>query len=118
MCFICRLNVYFSRNQRKFSQNGEDGNLKSKFMRQMIYYLVGCELLNKTVYLVCHFNVYFSRKWQKCSQNSEKQKLIGVQTSNYRRITKVTRNACAGNSRWIINNALQKYVHYCTLYIQ
>ena len=30
MCFICRFNVYFSRNQRKCSQNGEDENLKFK----------------------------------------------------------------------------------------
>ena len=28
MCFICRFSVYFSCNQRKCSQNGEDGNLK------------------------------------------------------------------------------------------
>ena len=28
MCFICRFNVYFSRNEQKCSQNGEDGNLK------------------------------------------------------------------------------------------
>ena len=28
MCFICRFNVYFSRNQRKCSQNGEDENFK------------------------------------------------------------------------------------------
>ena len=28
MCFICRFKVYFSRNQRKCLQNGEDGNLK------------------------------------------------------------------------------------------
>ena len=28
MCFICRIGVYFSRNHRKCSQNGEDGNLK------------------------------------------------------------------------------------------
>ena len=28
MCFICRFSVYFSRNQRKCSQNGEDANLK------------------------------------------------------------------------------------------
>ena len=28
MCFICRFSVYFSRNQRKCSQNGEDENLK------------------------------------------------------------------------------------------
>ena len=59
MCFICRFSVYFPRNQRKRSQNGEDENLK--FMRQMIYHLVGREILNKTVYFVCHFNVYFSR---------------------------------------------------------
>ena len=30
MCFICRVNVYFLRNQRKCSQNGEDENLKFK----------------------------------------------------------------------------------------
>ena len=30
MRFICRFNVYFSRNQRKCSQNGEDENLKFK----------------------------------------------------------------------------------------
>ena len=29
MCFICRFNVNFSRNQRKGSQNGEDENLKT-----------------------------------------------------------------------------------------
>ena len=40
----------------------------------MIYYLVGHEILNKTVYFVCHFNVYFSLKWRKCSQNSGKRK--------------------------------------------
>ena len=28
MFFICRFNVYFSRNQRKCSQNGEDENFK------------------------------------------------------------------------------------------
>ena len=28
MCFICRFNVYFSRNRRKCSQNGEDENFK------------------------------------------------------------------------------------------
>ena len=28
MCFIYRFSVYFSRNQRKCSQNGEDENLK------------------------------------------------------------------------------------------
>ena len=28
MCFIDRFSVYFSRNQRKCSQNGEDGNFK------------------------------------------------------------------------------------------
>ena len=70
MCFICRFNVYFSRNQRKYSQNGEDENLK--FMWQMIYHLVGHEILNITVHFVFHFNVYFSHKWRKCSQNLEK----------------------------------------------
>ena len=28
MCFICRFNVYFLRNQRKCSQNGEEENFK------------------------------------------------------------------------------------------
>ena len=28
VCFICCFNVYFSRNQRKCSQNDEDGKLK------------------------------------------------------------------------------------------
>ena len=28
LSFICRFNVYFSSNQRKCSQNGEEGNLK------------------------------------------------------------------------------------------
>ena len=28
MCFICRFNVYLSRNQRKCSQNGEDENFQ------------------------------------------------------------------------------------------
>ena len=28
VCFICRFSVYFSRNQRKCSQNGEDGIFK------------------------------------------------------------------------------------------
>ena len=28
MCFICRFNVCFSRNQRKCSHSGQDGNLK------------------------------------------------------------------------------------------
>ena len=41
-------------------------------MRQMIYHLVGHEILNITVHFVFHFNVYFSRKWRKCSQNLEK----------------------------------------------
>ena len=74
MCFICRFNVYFSRNQGKCSQNGEDENLNLKFMTQIIYHLVGHEILNITVCYVFHFNVYFSRKWRKCSQNLEKWK--------------------------------------------
>ena len=71
MCFICRFNVYFSRNQRKCSQN-ETKTLNFKFMRQMIYHLVGHEILNITVYFIFHLNVHFSRKWRKCSQNLEK----------------------------------------------
>ena len=81
MFFICRFNVYFSRNQRKCSQNGEDRNLKSEFMRQIIYHLVWHEILNKPVYFVCHFSVYFSGKWRKCSQNSKKRKF---QSANLR----------------------------------
>ena len=46
-----------------------------KFMRQMIYHLVGHEILNITVYFIFHFNVYFSHKWRKRSQNLEKWKL-------------------------------------------
>ena len=48
--------------------------LNFKFMRQMIYHLVGHEILNITVYFIFHFNVYFSHKWRKCSQNVEKWK--------------------------------------------
>ena len=48
MCFIRRFNVYFLRNQRKCSQNGEGKNCK--FMRQMMYNLVEHEILKKTVY--------------------------------------------------------------------
>ena len=42
-------------------------------MRQMIYHLVGHEILNITVYFF-PFDAYFSRKWRKCSQNLEKWK--------------------------------------------
>ena len=50
MCFIRRFNVYFLRNQRKCSQNGEGKNLK--FMRLMMYHLVEHEILKKTVYFL------------------------------------------------------------------
>ena len=50
MCFICCFSVYFSRNHGKCSQNGEDESFK--FMRQMIYHLVGDEILNITVYFI------------------------------------------------------------------
>ena len=69
MCFICRFNVYFSRNQRKCSQNGEDGNFKNLNLRQMIYHLVGHEILNKTVHFVCHFNVTSRENVRKITQN-------------------------------------------------
>ena len=79
MCFICRFNVYFSRNQRKCSQNGEDENLKFEIYDisscKMIYHLVGHEILNITVHFVFHFNVYFSRK---CSQNLEKSRKMDI----------------------------------------
>ena len=47
MLSICHLNIYFSRNWRKYSQNGE----KQKFKNPKIYLvLVGHEILNKVVY--------------------------------------------------------------------
>ena len=66
MCFICRFNVYFSRNQRKCSQNGEEKALNFKFMRQMIYYLVGHEILNKTLYFVKRYYSQILRYLRKC----------------------------------------------------
>ena len=58
MYFICRFNVYFSRNQRKCSQNGEDENFK--FMRQMIYHPEEHEILNIIVYFF-FISTYISR---------------------------------------------------------
>ena len=37
MCFICRIGVYFSRNHRKCSQNGEDGNLTSIGAKELLF---------------------------------------------------------------------------------
>ena len=66
------VSTYISRvineNVRKMAKTK---TLNFKFMRQMIYHLVGHEILNITVYFIFHFNVYFLRK---CSQNLEKWK--------------------------------------------
>ena len=62
MRFICRFNVYFARNQRKCSQNGEDGNLKFKFLRHMIYHLIGHmhEILNRMVYFLSFKRIFLA----------------------------------------------------------
>ena len=41
-------------------------------MRQMIYHLVGREILNMTTHFVSHFKVYFSRKMAKMFAKSRK----------------------------------------------
>ena len=75
LCALFVVSTYISRvineNVRKMAKTKA---LNFKFMRQMIYHLVGREILNTTVYFIFHFNVYFSRKWRKCSQNLEKWK--------------------------------------------
>ena len=75
LCGLFVVSTYISRiineNVRKMAKTK---TLNFKFMRQMIYHLVGHEILNIKVYFILHFNVYFSRKWRKCSQNLEKWK--------------------------------------------
>ena len=75
LCALFVVPTYISRaineNVRKMAKTK---TLNFKFMRQMIYHLVGHEILNITVYFIFHFNVYFSRKWRKFSQNLEKWK--------------------------------------------
>ena len=72
LCALFVVSTYISRvineNVRKIVKTK---TLNFKFMRQMIYHLVGHEILNITVYSIFPFNVYFSRK---CSQNLEKWK--------------------------------------------
>ena len=72
LCALFVVSTYISRvineNVRKMAKRK---TLNFKFMRQMIYHLVGHAILKITVYFVFHFNVYFS---QKCSQNLEKWK--------------------------------------------
>ena len=75
LCALFVISTYTSRvineNVRKMAKTK---TLNFKFMRQMIYHLVGHEILNITVYFIFHFKVYFSRKWRKFSQNVEKWK--------------------------------------------
>ena len=72
LCALFFVSTYISRvineNVRKMAKTK---TLNFKFMKQMIYHLVGREILNITVYFIFHFNQYFSRK---CSQNLEKWK--------------------------------------------
>ena len=76
LCALFVVSTYISRvineNVRKMAKTK---TVNFKFMRQMIYHLVGHEILNITVYFIFHFNAYFSRKWRKRSQNLEKWKL-------------------------------------------
>ena len=75
LCALFVVSTYISRvineNVRKMAKTK---TLDFKFMMQMIYHLVGHEILNITLYFIFHFNVCFSRKWRKCSQNLEKRK--------------------------------------------
>ena len=64
---LCALFVHSTYISRIINENvremAKTKTLNFKFMRQMIYHLVGHEILNITVYFIFHFNVYFSRKW-------------------------------------------------------
>ena len=72
LCALFVVSTYISRvineNVRKMAKTK---SLNFRFMMQMIYHLVGHEILNIAVYFICRFNAYFSRKWRKCSQNLE-----------------------------------------------
>ena len=63
LCALFVVSTYISRvineNVRKMAKTK---TLNFKFMRQMIYHLVGHEILNITVYFIFHFNV------QSCTQ--------------------------------------------------
>ena len=75
LCALFVVSTYISRViNEKVHKMAKTKTLNFKFMRQMIYHLVGHKILNITVYIIFHFNVYFSRKWRKCSQNLEKWK--------------------------------------------
>ena len=75
LCALFVVSMYISRvNNENVRKTAKTKTLNFKFMRQMIYHLVGHEILNITVYFIFHFNVYLSRKWRKCSQNLEKWK--------------------------------------------
>ena len=75
---LCALFVVSTKISRVINKNvrkmAKTKTVNFKFMRQMIYHLVGHEIVNITVYFIFHFNVYFLRKWRKCSQNLEKWK--------------------------------------------
>ena len=64
LCALFVVSTYTSRvineNVRKMAKTK---TLNFKFTREMIYHLVGHEILNITVYFILHFNVYFSHKW-------------------------------------------------------
>ena len=75
LCALFVVLAYISRViNRNVCKMAKTITLNFKFMRQMIYQLVGHEILNITVYFIFHFNVYFSRKCRKYSQNLEKWK--------------------------------------------
>ena len=70
LCTLFVVSTYISRViNENVCKMAKTKTLNFKFMRQMIYHLVGHEILNITVNFVSHFNVYFSRKWRKCSKN-------------------------------------------------
>ena len=75
LCALFVVSTYISRvineNVRKMAKTK---TLNFKLMRQMIYHLVGHEILNIKLYFIFHFNACFSRKWRKCSQNLGKRK--------------------------------------------
>ena len=73
LCPLIVVSMYMSRViNENVGKMAKTKTLNFKFMRQMIYHLVGHEILNITVHFIFHFNVYFSREWRKCSQNLEK----------------------------------------------
>ena len=74
-CILFIILTYDSRvigeNVRKMSKNG---NIKKlKFMRQMIYHLVGHKILNKTLYFVKR---YYFRGWRYLRKCMKKLNII------------------------------------------